>query len=136
MVTKTKVSKKRYLKALEDDMKFCSLVETTKHQYRLVVNRYLDFTENNPDFSRNEIMEFNASLGNVTSTYAAWVISVVKRFHKTIKDILPEDKKKWPLGPREGPKVKIRAQPTFDIGVIDRLFRLIIFTTTQCHSTF
>lgn len=125
MVTRTKISKKRCLKALEADMKFCSLSDATKRQYRFVVNRYLDFTNNDPDFSRNEIMEFIASLGEVTSTYSAWVLSVVKRFHRTIQDILPESKKKWPLGPREGPKVKIRAQPTFDVAAINRLFRVI-----------
>lgn len=125
MVTKTKTSRTRYLKALNEDMKFCGLTETTKHQYRLVVNRYLDFTDNAPDFSRNEIMRFVASLGNVTTTYSAWVLSVVKRFHRTIKDILPEESKKWPLGPREGPKVVVRQQPSFNEGVIDKLFRVI-----------
>ena len=125
MVAKTRMSKTKYLRLLEADMKFCGLSEATKHQYRLIVNRYLDFAENDPDFSRGEIMQFIASLGNVTSTYAAWVLSIVKRFHKTIKDILPKEKEKWPLGPREGPKVKVRAQPTFDIAIIDRLFRVI-----------
>ncbi len=67
MVIKTKTNKTKYLKLLEEDMKFCSLTESTKNQYRFVVGRYLDFTDNTPDFSRNEIMRFNASLGKVTS---------------------------------------------------------------------
>lgn len=106
-------------------MKFCSLSESTKEQYRFVVGRYLDFTDDDPDFSRQEIMRFNASLGNVTTTYAFWVISIVKRFHRTIRDILPEGKKQWPLGPREGPKVVVRQQPSFDVTAINRLFRVI-----------
>lgn len=125
MVSKTRPSKRRYLQALEVDMKFCGLSETTKHQYRLVVNRYLAFTDNAPDFSRNEIIQFVASLGEVTSTYAAWVLTVVKRFHKTLTDILPSDKKKWSLGPRDGPKVVVRPQPSFNEVAINKLFRVI-----------
>ncbi len=122
------ISRQQLLKLLEEDMLFCGLVEITKQQYRLVIKRYLDFTENNPDFSRQEIMEFNTSLGKVTSTYAAWVISIVKRFHRTIRDILPDNKRNWPLGPREGPKVERRQQPSFDIVIIDK-FLSIIFNT-------
>lgn len=125
MVSRTRTSKTKYLKLLEADMRFCSLSEATKHQYRLIVNRYLDFTDNAPDWSRNEIMQFIASLGDVTPTYSAWVLTVVKRFHKTLSDILPNDKKKWPLGPRDGPKVVIRPQPTFNEYIINRLFRVI-----------
>ena len=126
MVTKTRTSKKRYLMALEDDMKFCSLTESTKKQYRFIVTRYLEFTNNNPEFSRQEIMQFISSLGNTTSTYAAWVLTIVKRFHRTILDILPSNKKKWPLGPREGPKVVVRAQPSFgDEAIINKLFKAI-----------
>lgn len=125
MVTKTRTSKTKYLRHLEQDMKFCGLTESTKQQYRFVVGRYLDFTNGAPDFSRNEIMQFTTALGKVTSTYAAWVLAILKRFHGTIKDILPEGKKKWPLGPRDGPKVVVRPQPTFDITVINRLFRVI-----------
>lgn len=126
MVTKTRTSKKRYLKALEDDMRFCSLTESTKKQYRFIIGRYLDFTNNDPEFSRVELMYFIASLGNVTSTYSAWVLTIVKRFHRTIQDILPKDKKKWPLGPREGPKVVVRAQPSFGNEVIiNKLFSVI-----------
>ena len=107
-------------------MKFCSLSDLTRKQYRLIVGRYLDFTNNNPEFSRTEIMYFIGSLGDVTSTYSAWVLSIVKRFHRTIQDILPKDKRKWPLGPREGPKVRVRQQPTFgNEAIINRLFRVI-----------
>lgn len=125
MVSKTKPSKTKYIKLLEADMRFCSLSEATKHQYRLIVTRYLDFTDNAPDFSRNEIMQFVASLGDVTPTYSSWVLTVIKRFHKTLSDILPNDKKKWPLGPREGPKPKLRQQPSFDEMIINKLFRVI-----------
>ena len=125
MVSKTGLSRAKYSKLLEADMRFCGLTESTKHQYRLVVNRYLEFTENNPDFSRDEIIQFVASLGNTTSTYRAWVLSIVKRFHKTIKDILPKGMNKWPLGPRDGPKVVVRQQPTFDVTAINKLFRVI-----------
>ena len=72
MVTKT-LTRKTYMQSLEEDMRFCDLAETTQSQYRFVVTRYLDFTENNPAFSRREIMGFVSSLGNVTSTYSAWV---------------------------------------------------------------
>lgn len=107
-------------------MKFCSLTESTKKQYRFIVTRYLDFTENDPEFSRQEIMQFIASLGKVTSTYSSWVLTIVKRFHRTIQDILPKDKKKWPLGPREGPKVVVRQQPSFgDEAIINKLFSVI-----------
>ena len=126
MVTKARMSKKRYLKALEDDMKFCSLSESTKKQYRFIVTRYLDFTNNNPEFSRVELMYFIGALGNVTSTYSAWVLTIIKRFHRTMQDILPKDKKKWPLGPREGPKVVVRQQPSFgNEAIINKLFSVI-----------
>ncbi|GAJ19274.1 unnamed protein product, partial [marine sediment metagenome] len=72
-----------------------------------------------------EIMQFTSSLGKVTDTYSAWVLSVVKRFHKAIRDILPENEKKWPLGPRDGPKPKIRPQPSYGEKEINRLFRVI-----------
>ena len=125
MVIKTRTNRTKYLRLLEADMRFCGLSESTKHQYRLVVNRYLDFTGNDPDFSRGEIMQFVASLGNVTSTYSAWVLTLIKRFHKTIRDALPEDKRKWPLGPRDGPKPKVRPQPEFNEVVINRLLKII-----------
>jgi len=124
MVTKV-LTRKRYLQYLNEDMRFCDLAKTTESQYHFVVTRYLDFTKNNPIFSRREIMSFVSSLGSVTSTYSAWVLSIVKRFHRTIQDVLPENKKKWPLGPKEGPKVKIRPQPSFDEKMVKRLFNII-----------
>lgn len=125
MVSKTRISKTQYLRYLEQDMKFCGLSEATKKQYRFITGRYLEFTENAPDFSRNEIMQFIASLGKVTNTYAAWVLSVVRRFHKAVRDYLPDEQRKWPLGPREGPKVAVRPQPSFGEKEISKLFRVI-----------
>jgi len=119
------LSRQQFLRYLNDDMNFCGLTEATKRQYHLVVNRYLDFTSGNPDFSRSEIMQFIDSLGNVTSTYKAWMLSLIKRFHKTIRDYLPDEQKKWPLGPRDGPKVLVRPQPAFDVTAINKLFRVI-----------
>lgn len=125
MITRTKISKTKYLRALEQDMSFCGLSESTKKQYRFTTNRYLDFTDNAPDFSRQEIMQFISSLGEVTDTYSSWVLAVVKRFHKAIKDKLPEDEKKWPIGPRDGPKPKVRPQPSLGEKEVLRLFSII-----------
>ena len=114
-----------YLKLLENYMAFCGLKESTKKQYRLMAERYLYFTDNSPEWSRQEIMQFITSFSSDSNTYKSWVLHLVKIFHKSIQDSLPDNKKNWPLGPREGPKVEVKPQPTYSEEQVKKLFRII-----------
>lgn len=106
-------------------MNFCGLSEATKNQYIYIADRYLEFTRGSPTWSRSEIMTFIASLGEVSPSYSSWVLSIVRRFHFSVKDILLEKAKKWPLGPREGPRPKYGPQPYFDEKMIKKLLSII-----------
>jgi len=115
----------RLLNAFDSDIKFCGLSDGTRRQYLFIAKRYLEFTGGNPTWSRSEIMEFIASLGDVTSTYAFWVLSIVRRFHRSVLELILQHQTKWPIGPREGPRPKVRPQPSFGEDVIDKLLRSI-----------
>jgi len=118
-------SKLKYLRLFDADIKFCGLTEATRKQYLGISARYLDYTNNSPEWSRLELMEFIASLGGVTSTYSSWVLSIIKRFHRSIIDTLPSDEKKWPLGPREGPRTEVRKQPQLNPENMQKLLRIV-----------
>lgn len=117
--------KKAWMKALDSEMEFCGLKDTTKYQYTHIVMRYLGYTDDSPTFSRAEIMNFISSLGDTTSTYKSWVLTIIKRFHGILRNNYSDKISQWPLAPREGPKPKIKSQVSFTVDDVESILKCV-----------
>jgi integrase len=103
-----------YLEQFQRELDFSHLAQGTEYRYIQTVKRYLEYTRDKPEFTRDEIVGFVESLGPTSSTYKSWALRVLRRFYEALQ-------KPWPLRRREGPRVEDRGQPyltTEDVGMI------------------
>jgi len=111
------ITKDPKLEKLEQALKFKGRSDRTVYSYLLLVERFIDTIGSKDEYTKLDIMEFINSLGNVSNTYKAWAIAVLKRFWL---DVLDE---KFPLQ-GEGPRIEVKPQPFVSPDEIDMLLRL------------
>lgn len=93
-----------YIGAFQNELSFSSLASATEYRYLKTAERFLETVDGNPEFTRDEVIDFVTSLGDTSPTYKNWCLRVLKRFFEA-------HNKKWPLRRREGPRIEIKAQP-------------------------
>jgi len=105
------------LEKFEQALKFKGRGDRTIYSYLLTVERFIDTIGSKDEYTKLDIMKFVNSLGNVSNTYKAWSIAVLKRFWV---DVLDE---KFPLQ-GEGPRAEIKPQPFVSPDEADMLLSL------------
>ena len=98
-------------------LKFKGRADLTIYSYLQLVQRFIETIGSKDEYTKLDIMQFINSLGNVSNTYRAWAIAVLKRFWV---DVLDE---KFPLQ-GEGPRIEVKPQPFVSLDEANMVLKL------------